>query len=476
MIVVRENVWSQLISFTAFERRWLDDYTSCEVDAYRAGKWGRMTGDERFRMFDILSNRFPSGFVPMLAEAAVKEGLVFDVQDRRGPPPVPIDDFADLGWLRDYQEAAVWAAAEAGRGLIKAPTASGKTEICVGLTRALPCEWLFVVHRSDLTGQAALRFKKRTGETAGEFVGGEWRRGSSNFTVSTFQAIMHAKRKKLAGLRDLAKGVQGIMVDECHAQPADSFYAVSMGLDRAYFRFGVSGTPLDRGPRDTLRTIGALGPIVYRIRTRTLADKGLLSVPKIFMVPCKQEGTTQADWRTTYQQLVVNSAARNTVLVKMAELATKPALLFVDEMAQGEWLVQELGRRGIRSDFVNGKHWNEARLGMVRNLVEGKLDVLVCSVIFQEGIDIPELEAVIHGGGKASVVGTLQRMGRGMRTAAGKTGFEVWDVWDTGQKWLHDHALARRKAYQKEGHKVTIGWPPVQQTLALADGGGVLIR
>lgn len=485
MIVEQGNIWSRITSFTDAELRWADEYLSVEeVRRYDAPSWA----PDRYRMLHQVTRVFPSGFVPVLRGGARKAGFQVTVEDARGPAPCLVDDFADLDWLRGYQHDAVWAAAERGRGLIKVPTAGGKTEIFCGLTRALPCEWLFAVHRSDLTGQAARRFELRTGEKAGVFEAGEWKRGTSNVTVSTFQALYAAMRKdrsKKAPWRAFLGAMRALNVDEVHAVPADSFYKVAMSMPNCYYRFGMSGTPLDRGPKDSLRTIGAIGPIVYQIANSVLEGEGVLSKPKIYMVPCKQEGVTSCGWQVAYRQLIVESDARNALLAEMAERAAKPCLLFVDQMDHGRDLVGRIGRLGMRVDFVHGSHWNAARLGMIQRLVEGRLDVLVCSIVFQEGVDIPSLESVVMGAGKASVVGTLQRIGRGMRTAKGKQGFEVWDVLDKGQRWLAGHAQARLRAYKKEGHDVTVGWPSDQQELftpqiaqelVLAGNAGVIVR
>ncbi len=829
MIVLQGNVWSKIDTCTEQERQWLDEYTSVEIDGRYMWRPDGVEFDPsappaRYRMLHEISGTFPSGFTAMLPKAAAAAGFHVQVEDKRGPPPCLVDDFADLDWLRPYQRDAVWFATEAGRGLIKVPTAGGKTEIFVGLTRTLPCEWLFTVHRTDLTGQAADRYALRTGETAGVFAGGKWTRGSANVTVATFQGIYAAMQKarkakdKKAEVWSFLKAIQALNVDECfppgtlvdetpieqlrvgddvtafdpetcttarrrvvrvlrkttdalvkitlvsgravvttpthkiwtahgwqrageltggqsvrclptqhesstlrsvsenggdpyheqrarallpgvpsgeaggaqggdalhgvrcasggvdesaagtvaggtglllrrpqarvvgadgvaavccsgsmghagepgagggenaraepharpggegqggdepaggrlapadarrerdgtdrstafacepvgladggcrsyrwpnrrkathalqdrhrgadveggdrsrrcesqydqqtrggpteghvlgwdrvdrievlepggdggygglcpggvvydlevedlhtyfaggvavsncHAVPAGTFYKVTMALPNCYYRFGQSGTPLDRGPRDSLRTIGAMGPMVYKIKSEVLRQAGVLSEATVYMIECKQAGTTHATWQETYSQLVVNSDVRNSLVAAMAERAAKPCLLFIDQVAQGYDLVKRLNRLGLQADVCYGDAPKEQRKRKIKTLVQGKLDVLVCSVIFQEGIDIPELASVVNGGGKASTVGVLQRMGRGMRIHASKNGFECWDVLDRSQKWLQKHAAARLAAYRKENHTVVLGWPPdPPKQLTLAD-------
>jgi len=449
------NVWSEVLDAELREERQLDDYLSCEYVTYRGRPGGRTRIVDRYKMYRA-DRKFPTGFVAMLPGAGFKVDLV----DAGGLSPIVSDPNADLAWLRDYQKKAVQAAVQRGRGLIKVPTGGGKTEIFIGLTRALPVEWLFVVHRADLVRQTADRFRLRTGEKAGTFEGGEWHRGSANVTVSTFQAIYWALKNKVgSGVRELIDNIGGINVDEVHAQPADTFYKVSMMFENARYRIGQSATPLDRSELDSLRTIGCLGPIIYEIKKDVLVQAGVLSESDIYMVPVEQEGRTGVAWRVVYNDFVVHSKERNDVLAKMAVLADKPCLMFVDEYAHGLNLQREMEARGLRVGFVHGGHSLEMRQSKIKRLIQDQVDVLLCTVIFQEGIDIPELRSVINAAGKASVVAALQRIGRGMRVSAGKTRFQVWDVWDQGQKWLQEHAKERYQAYRDAGHDVHVGWP-----------------
>lgn len=456
MKLAQQNSWSKLLEATAEERTWLDEYTSVETTRYRPGHWGKIKVDDRVRMFNAASRSLPSGFVSLLKNAAKRDRVTFEVEDQR-VRPCSVDLDADLAWLRDYQQGAVTAALRSGRGLVKVPTGGGKTEIAIGVVKSLPCEHLFLVHRADLVSQAGDRFHLRTGETAGTWEGA-WMQGTANFTVATFQGLYKAMKEGNSEFNRLMLATGALHIDESHAVPAASFYQVTMAAVNAYYRFGYSGTPLDRGDEDSLRAIGALGPVVYTMPTETLVSAGVLEKPTIYMLPCTQAWSKNehAEWHGVYSKLVALSKPRNELLAEMAVRSAKPALCFVDQLDQGLDLQNRMRARGLKVDFVHGSHWLEARKRAIRHLVQGRTDVLLCSVIFQEGIDIPQLASVLIGTGKESVVATLQRIGRGMRTAKGKSGFEVWDVLDKGQRWLEDHALGRLESYRREGHDVRL--------------------
>jgi superfamily II DNA or RNA helicase len=449
--LLRGCAWSGINRAAQEERRWLEDYLTVEQTVYTPS-----VGREVQRVSVLTPHGlFPAGLTGMVTSAAVGSGLQVALDDRRGDPPCAVDGSADLRWLRPYQLDAVRSVAAAGGGIVKIPTGGGKTEVFFGLTLALPCQWLFVVHRSDLVAQTARRYRARLGEVAGTFDSSGWRRGSSNVTVATFQSVMAARRHAPDKLEELLEGVHALNVDEVHAQPADTFYATSLLFESAYYRVGMSATPLDRSDLDTLRTVGAIGPVAHEMPAQELIDAGVLARPTIHVAVCNQPATNvNVTWRKVYEQLVVRSRARNELLAAMAERAEKPCLLFVDEADHAARLVVELSRRGMRAAFAHGGDSLEARRRKLEQLVAGRHDVLVCTVIFQEGIDVPELRSVVVAGGKSSAVATLQRLGRGMRCAAGKSEFQLWDVLDRGQSWLEAHADLRLRAYRREGHKV----------------------
>jgi superfamily II DNA or RNA helicase len=129
-------------------------------------------------------------------------------------------------------------------------------------------------------------------------------------------------------------------------------------------------------------------------------------------------------------------------------------------------------------EFVFGKVQTHARQGAVRRLVHGDIDVLIANVIFQEGIDIPELQSVVNAAGGKSTIAAVQTTGRGMRRhdSTGretKAEFFVYDVADrscgcryrgsdgkaryghAGCRWAERHTRGRMLAYRGEGYEVT---------------------
>lgn len=468
-----DNVLAKLTKATEPEARWLAEYLSfpdakAHFRTRKMPKWKR--GDGKIHMMSSMTNAFPAGFASQVVKAAAEEGFKVQLLDRRKPPIKP-DATAVIDWLRPYQRDAIDVARTVERGVFHHPTGAGKTECMVALAEVYPVDWLILTHRKDLLLNTSERFLKRTGEVIG--IIGEGRFDVRRVTVAMFQSVFAALKKHDDAMIRLLRSVKGVMIDECHVLPADSFWRVVLQLHSAYFRYGFSGTPFARGDKKSVFVWGALGPIVHKIKPQTLIDAGVLAKPEIRLTRVVNPDATSKTWTEAYAKSVVRSKPRNAAVLKQVAAATKPCLLFVNSVEHGKLLEGALRRKNEKVEFVWGKHALAVRRAAIERLVHGETDTLICNVIFQEGIDIPELQSVVIAQGGQSIIVALQRVGRGMRKRAHtgevtKETFKVYDVADEkcGQcgaehphascKWLAKHTRARIAAYSSAGYSVIV--------------------
>lgn len=463
MIVHLDNLQATLVSATEDERAWLREYLSFEDQSRKfvRGRDGRVEARAAPRVSLLKGSTFPAGLVGLVRKNGIVKHFNVEVVDNRTRPCEPMD--VELAWLRDYQREAVERAVKKTRGILDSPTGSGKTEMAIGIAMRLgQTNTLMIAPEADLMHNAARRWEKRVpGVTAGR-IGDGLMDPRDGFTAATFQTLASRMRKDQR-LRDYIATVGALIIDEVHTLPADSFYAVAQSIP-AYWRIGMSGTPLARGDRKSLFSIASTGAIIYKIEPSFLIENGYISRPHIRMLRVEQDGVAR-EWRTAYTKFVVESRVRNRALVVAAQRAAKPGLVFVREKKHGRIVTDMIKAAGLHAEFVWGEKNTSQRDDAIRRLEDGELDVIVCSVVFQTGTDIPSLRSLVIGTGGKSEIAALQRVGRGMRRTEDKDAFEVWDVMDaepkgrgdqTGNKWNARHSRERFKAYAKVGYETTV--------------------
>ena len=445
------NLVTRATDTTPEEEAWLAGFLTYEDE--RAGST---------RLFSWTATEFPAGLTDLVARAAADEGLRCEVMDRRprvGGPVEALLTAAPWGWLYDFQREACTAALRAARGVVEVPTGGGKGECAIALALAVPVPWLFVVHRAHLVRDVAARWERRYGVAPVVLMAG-MPKEPPRFALATFQWLH--RHLRAPQVRAVLGAVQGLVVDEAHVQPASTFMEVSAAIPNAYYRLGLSGTPFDRADGRSIVGVSMLGPRVYRIEARTLIDLGLLAEPVITMVEHQHPPAPGADWRALEDRLIVDSAERNALVVRLVEAADKPCVCFFHRERHGRNLLRALRASRLRVVLVNGKSSPQAREKAQQAVRDGDVDVLLASGVFQEGVDLPELRDVVNAGGWAAAIPALQKLGRGTRSRnkAGetvKTSFRLLDVYDRGNRILESHAAARAHAYRGRGHRVTVG-------------------
>jgi len=257
------------------------------------------------------------------------------------------------------------------------------------------------------------------------------------------------------------------LVDECHVAPADVYFHAVQKCPAEY-RVGFSGTPLDRTDNRSLMAIAALGRVIYSVKPKVLIDAGYLAQPQIKMVQVRQKASVKIAPYGRFSQLakisaslykehIVNSELRNDEVCRLASIAVKPCMVFVKEIQHGHTIKKLLEESGTSVEFVWGSTTPDRRRAAIESLERGDAEVMVASVVFQEGVDIPTLRSVIVASGGKSVIAALQRIGRGMRVVPGeKTSFDVYDVMDVGIPMFERHSRRRMNTYVREGYETII--------------------
>lgn len=486
MKIELDTINARVAQATDEERNWLYDYLSFEDEKskFLRRRDGSIKYNSSAKKISLLrlDDTFPAGLVSKVKRAALKSNVLVGIIDKRVRPCEPftweealvntalMSPDGKTPWLHDFQQDAVDVALKRTRGILDMPTGSGKTETAVGLAMRLGMtNTLFVSPEADLMHNAARRWEKRTKIEAGR-IGDGWMKPLDGFTSATFQTLAARIAKGDSKLLEYLPTVGCVIFDEVHTLPANSFYNTALKIP-AYWRIGLSGTPLARGDKKSLFSIAATGSIIYKVDTQMLIDRGFVSRPHIRMVPCTQTGTASS-WQAAEKELIIESVTRNKLVTQLAVVAPKPGLVFVKLKKHGQLLTDLIKKAGLRAEFIWGGNNTAQRDAAIKKLQDGQLDLIVCSVVFQTGTDIPEVKSMVIACGGKSEIATLQRIGRGMRIvrdevtgATIKDEFYVFDIYDqepkaatgtTANRWNANHSRERFRAYTGVGHEVTM--------------------
>ncbi len=420
--------------------------------SYRKGLW-----DGRKHLFRGATGAFPTGLVDIVSHVLQVAGTPFTVNDHRRPQPHAGGTYDLIGVKMegkyDYQLDAAMEAVKRKQGILRIATNGGKTEIACAITKYLKLPTIFMVTTRELLYQARDRFMKRLGATEEEvgIVGdGNWSPGSW-VTIATVDTL--ESRFEQQACQDLLKNCEVLFIDECHHAGSETWYEVCTACP-ANYRYGLSGTPMDRTDGANLRLLAAIGPIIVDIPNKFLVDRGISARTHIIFskvtAPVLKKKLAYA---SAYKQGVVDNPNVLSLVVEWTKAFQEvglSTLILCEEIAHGKAIDQALWTATdgvfIPHLFIWGDEDTDARRNALKDFGERKLPVLVASTILDEGVDVPTIDALILAGSRKSRIKTMQRLGRGLR---GDKLIAVEFANFTNDHLLK-HSLTRWEDYKKE--------------------------
>lgn len=477
--------------------------------AFREKRW-----DGRIRLFR--GSRFPAGLTPRVVEHLQEMGRDvfvsgFEEKLRHDWSRIEADYLPRSGKFRElwpHQLDAVHAALAARCGIVKSPTGSGKSEMIAVIARALFEEFawntLILVPKKGLMHQTVERLQRYYQDDLRVGWMGDGERVEGDVVVATAQTMQGWKLRKVGRktrpadplLRGIVRNFQVIIGDEVHRASSTTWFDLFMHSG-AHRRYGFSATPLKADELSDLRMIGATGPILYSCDTTKLIDAGLAARPKIAMV--MSEAATGPDrtekvarlareatierrvargqrvrtpeavkpepqdvYRSAYRVGVAENRRHNAAVIQavqwLVEQGRKP-LVMCRYRAHWEDLRERLEETGISFLAIWGASDKGDRDLAKKSYGAGTTRVVLATGIWEEGEDIPGVDAIVLAEGVKSVTNALQRIGRGMR----RDTKDVWvvDFVPTSHPTLRKHAVARAESYEQEGYEVVLveKWP-----------------
>jgi superfamily II DNA or RNA helicase/HKD family nuclease len=321
------------------------------------------------------------------------------------------------------------------RNLVVAATGTGKTLVAAFDYRRLRARLqnpslLFVAHRREILSQSlnAYRAVLRDGSFGELLVDGQ--RPEQGHHV--FASVQSLAQIELAEIAPAAFDV--VVVDEFHHAAAPTYERLLNHL-KPRILLGLTATPERTDGRSVLVWFG--GRIAVELRLWDALERGLLCPFQYFGV---HDGTdlSGVQWsRRGYdvaelENVYTGDQARVSLIAqaiqdKIADPSAMRALGFCVSVAHARFMAHEFSRRGLPSVAVSADTSGADRETALRDLREGRVNVVFCVDLFNEGVDVPEVDTVLFLRPTESALVFLQQLGRGLRRAEGKDCVTVLD-------------------------------------------------
>lgn len=339
--------------------------------------------------------------------------------------------------IRDYQREAIesirrdWLTAK--RTLVVMATGTGKTVMFLSLFDELDRagelgRGLIIAHRRELIYQPRDRMLEHYPQLArqtGVVMANENNVGH-RLIIATIQSVMSGDR--LAQM--LAHGeFSHVVIDECHHATADMYLNLVEKFKDAKI-LGVTATPLRTdgdGLSKVFQGVSYRLPISAAIRRGALVPFDALGIG----LPVSFAGIKQTEdgWeREGMGDILKAENILHLVLDKWREYAgNRQTIAFTASVAQAQATAEFFSAQGVRAAWVSGETPKRERDAILKAYQSGEVQVVANCMVLTEGFDAPETGAVLMIAPTKSDLIYVQRLGRGLRLAEGKTDCRVLD-------------------------------------------------
>ena len=225
-----------------------------------------------------------------------------------------------------------------------------------------------------------------------------------------------------------------IVIDEAHHSQADS-YRKLFDHFQPQLLVGLTATPERMDGKDLRPDFG--NRISAEIRLPQALQAGLLTP---FQYLCISDDTDLSDdslWsgqKYNIEQLADKLCAKTRAQLivdalhkYLADEYTCRALCFCVNKRHADFMAEQLRLYGFNAQSLTSDTPADERKQLAKDLREGTLHYLCVVDIFNEGVDIPEVDTVLFLRPTESLTIFLQQLGRGLRLSAGKTELTVLD-------------------------------------------------
>ncbi|MGN0076899.1 MAG: DUF3427 domain-containing protein [Parafannyhessea sp.] len=364
--------------------------------------------------------------------------------------------------------------------LVVAATGTGKTVIsafdykdfCTRYRDGRRARMLFVAHREEILKQALATYRSVLRDANfGDLLVGTYAPESLDHLFASIQSV------NSHGLTDTLPPdyYDYIVVDEFHHAPAPSYQRLLTHFSPKVL-LGLTGTPERMDGKSVLPWFD--NRVAAEIRLPEAIDRKLLCPFQYFGVTDEVDlsrlrwsrggyETSQLEDVYVFQEHQARQRAEAIIRAVdryVTDIADVKGIGFCVSVRHAEFMAQQFNIHGIKSVSVTGQTPEAQRDAAKRQLATGEVKFVFTVDVYNEGVDIPEVNTVLFLRPTDSLTIFLQQLGRGLRLSEGKDCLTVLDfIGQQNKRYDFESKLSAllSNTHRATAREVKAGFPSV---------------
>lgn len=221
----------------------------------------------------------------------------------------------------------------------------------------------------------------------------------------------------------------------------------------AFIRIGFTGSELvSKDKNRNQDQLKFCGPIIHKTTNKELVEMGISTKPNINFFLGNDRVKIRGNWQKEYEKGVIKNKRRNNKIWRLANRRVEngPVLILFKIHKHGYEIRSKLPfemEENYRVKLIHHKTPN--REFILKDFRDGKVDILISSMIIKRGINLPKIRTLINAAGGDSEANILQIFGRALRKDESKDVVDIIEFFDLGY-YLQRHSKHRIRYYKSQ--------------------------
>ena len=336
------------------------------------------------------------------------------------------------------------------KALLISSTGTGKTYLSAfDVKNVKPRRMLFVIHREQIAKDALESFKRIMPDVSMGIYSGNVQELQADYIFTTVQTM-----SKKANLEKFDKShFDYMIIDEAHRTSANTYQNI-LDYFTPDFLLGMTATPERTDGNNIFEHFDY--NIAYEIRLQTAMEEEMLCPFHYFGVKDFTVDGKIIDDTTSFNNLIIEDRIDHIIdninYYGYSGDRVK-GLIFCSRNEEALAISNLMNEKGFKTVALSGKDSQEDREKYITLLTgsERALDYIITVDIFNEGIDIPELNQIVMLRPTQSSIIFVQQMGRGLRKNKDKSYVNIIDfIGNYKNNFLIPIALSGDTSFDKD--------------------------